>query len=290
MSLLTVRLEEVRPDPKQPRTYFKKSALQALARSIQLAGQITPIHVRKLPAGEQHRYEIIDGERRWRAHRIAGKKTIKATVEEAELDDRRRHLLSTISNFQREGHTHMEISDALAYQRSLGESAPVLAENLAKSEGWVYQYLSLQKLSPDMRDKLHPETDDDELLRVSEALVLASLTHAQQHEVYRQSRRQERGARLNFMRARAATLQGKERFGRPSHAAEREASIERKFYALMRQMDLVLDLKERDFETMLSAAEPQRVKALEARLAKLESDAAVMLAAVRRAKTHRKAA
>ena len=108
-----VRLDEVRPDPKQPRSYFKDSALKALAASIKSIGQRTPIEVRRLPKGAAAKYEIIDGERRYRACRMIGQATIRICIEEADLDHHRQHLLSLVSNFHREGHTHMETSTAL---------------------------------------------------------------------------------------------------------------------------------------------------------------------------------
>lgn len=284
MTHAVVRIEEIRPDPNQPRKYFKKPALDALARSIELVGQLTPIHVRKLPKSDDHRFEIIDGERRWRAHQIAGLKTIKVTIEEGEPDDRRRHLLSTISNFHREGHTHMEISDALQYQRSLGETVGALCENLAKSEGWVYQYLGLQRLAPELRDKLHPDAREDDLLRFSEAVVIASVPVEHQVDLYRDCGKQDRGGRLTFLRTRAAALQGKERIGRAPRLAEREAKLDNCVSALCRHMDFMLDLKERDFEVMLLAAEPDQLKRMLERLTKLRGDIGIMLVALERAR------
>lgn len=270
----------IRPDPKQPRHYFKQSALRALARSLQLVGQRTPIQVKRLPLGDPHRYEIIDGERRWRAHQIAGILTIRITVEEQELDDRKQHLLSTISNFHRESHTHMEISDALHYQRSRGESVAALMENLDKSEGWVYQYLKLQELVPELRLKMHPETDDRHMLRFSEAVVLASLEPAQQHAVYLEGLHCMRGERLGFYRKRAATLQQKERIGRPARPQERLDRFGSFVNSINKYLDGALDLKDREFDRMLSCASSADIRRMTERLGKVRDDIGSLLSII----------
>ena len=283
MNPALVPLDEIRPDPNQPRKYFKKTSLNALARSIELVGQLTPISVRRLPRGEKHKFEIIDGERRWRACAIAKRAKIKVTVEEAELDARQRHLLSTISNFHREGHTHPEISDALQYQRASGESVSSLAENLAKSESWIYQYLSLQQLCPELRDKMQPDVPKRDQLRFGEAVVLASLSPDQQRKLWHDCRKLDRVERLSTMRRRAAAYQGKERIGRPPRASEHRANLDRAVGTLCRQIDAVLDLKQNDFEMMLLSAEPSALRGMGERLKKLRADIGIMMTAIERA-------
>jgi ParB family chromosome partitioning protein len=290
MTHAVVPISDVRPDPNQPRKYFKRSAINALARSIELVGQLTPISVRRLPLGEKHKFEIIDGERRWRACSIANRTTIKVDVEEADLDERQRHLLSTISNFHREGHTHAEISDALQYQRQRGESVASLAENLAKSEPWVYQYLSLQRLAPEFRDLLSPDLPKRDQLRFGEAVVLASLTIEQQIDLWNVCRRLDRVERISVMRKRAAEFQGKERLGRPKRRAEHRVNLDRAVGALCRQIDAVLELKQSEFEMMLLSAEPEQLDGMSERLNKLRSDIGIMAVAVERATVKLKAA
>ena len=108
---------DVQPDSKQPRTYFRESALRSLATSIKKTGQRQPITVRTRWAGAKPPYEIIDGERRWRACKLAGITTIRVDIEERDLARHAdQHMLSLASNFMREGHTHIEISAAVQYQ------------------------------------------------------------------------------------------------------------------------------------------------------------------------------
>lgn len=275
-------VSDIRPDAKQPRKYFKAVALKALARSLELVGQRTPIEVKRLPTGGKHRFEIIDGERRWRAHQIAGMTTIRITVEEQAIDARKQHLLSTISNFHREGHTHLEISDALAYQRALGESAAVLAENLAKSEPWVYTYLQLQKLAPKLKEKMHPECDASVVLKFAEAVVLASLPTAQQIAIYKEGLHYERGERLPLYRKRAGSVQGKERTGRQMRVVERVKRIDSFVDSLNRYFEIALDLKQKDFERMIESARAADMKRLVDRLSKLIVDAGILMTAIAR--------
>lgn len=285
-----VDIVDIRPDPNQPRKYFKKAALESLARSLVLVGQLQPISVRRLARGEKHRFEIIDGERRWRASKIANRTTITVSIEEAELDERQRHLLSTVSNFHREGHTHPEISDALQYQRARGATVADLAENLARSDEWVRQYLSIQRLAPELREKFNSELPKEKQLRFGEAVVLACLTHEQQLELWNECRKLDRVSRISFMRRRAAAYQGKERIGRAPHKGEHRENLDRAVGSLCRKVDELLDLKERDFEMMLLAAEPVQLNRLTDQLTKLRADIGIMATAIERAAGRMKAA
>lgn len=247
---LRVPVAECRPDPRQPRVYFKKSALKSLALSIQEVGQRTPIEVRELPEGDTHRYEIIDGERRWRACQLGEIPTIRICIETAPIVHQEQHFLSVISNFHREGHTHIEISAALQYQVECAQGQKgiirKLASNLGKSEPWVYQYLSLQNLVPELQVVMHPETPDKELLRFNEALVLASIPDAHQWYVYRAMVDLPVHKRLKYLRITATELTGKERkSGKPSDI---KRHVVRFVARLQVDMDRVMDFKQADFQ------------------------------------------
>ena len=95
--LLTLPISKVEPRLEQPREYFDEEALAALADSIAQYGLIQPITVRKLDTGY---YQIIAGERRWRASRLAGLTEVPVRVIEA--DDRRTAELALVENLQRE--------------------------------------------------------------------------------------------------------------------------------------------------------------------------------------------
>jgi ParB family chromosome partitioning protein len=248
------QVADIRPDPQQPRQYFRGAAMKALAASIKSVGQRTPIEVRPLPAGDTHRYEIIDGERRWRACQAIGQKTIRICVEEDALPHQRQHLLSVISNFHREGHTHMEISNALAYQvdcaKEKGEKAVVdeLADSLGKTSSWVYQYLALQKLTPKLQAAMHPEAPDKSRLRMNVAVVLSSLPAAKQLEALKQVNAVAPIARLQVARTLATEVTGKERVGK---RRDIRIGFERFVVRLQSDMDRVMDLKQTEFVAAL---------------------------------------
>lgn len=241
----TILVSEVRPDPKQPRTYFRESALRALATSLKTIGQRTPIEVRCLPEGSEHKYEIIDGERRWRACRLAGIERIRASIETQELDARQQHLLSVVSNFHREGHTHMEISNALAFQIKRGATPGELAKHLGKSQSWVSQYMSIQRLSPQMQQMLSPLVADAKRLRFSEAVALSAMAPEDQEATYLEMLELDVRRRLPFIRKQAEDVTGKPRTqGRKRDIPYEIAS---KLLRIRADLEFILDVKQQEF-------------------------------------------
>ena len=125
--LLHLPISKVEPRLEQPREYFDENALQELADSIAQYGLIQPITVRKLNTGY---YQIIAGERRWRASRLAGLTEVPVRVIEA--DDRRTAELALVENLQREDLNPIE--EAKGY-RTLIEEYGLTQEEAAKSVG-----------------------------------------------------------------------------------------------------------------------------------------------------------
>ena len=125
--LLTLPISKVEPRSEQPRKYFDEDALQELADSIAQYGLIQPITVRKQSSGY---YQIIAGERRWRASRLAGLTEVPVRVIEA--DDRRTAELALVENLQREDLNPIE--EAKGY-RTLIEEYGLTQEEAAKSVG-----------------------------------------------------------------------------------------------------------------------------------------------------------
>ena len=141
---------KVEPNPDQPRQDFDEEELQALADSIDIHGIIQPLTVRELPSGY---YQIIAGERRWRAARIAGLSDVPAVIMEA--DDRKVKELALIENLQRQDLNPVE--EALGYQ-SLMEEYGLTQEETAKRVGRsrpaVANALRLLSLCPDVMEQL----------------------------------------------------------------------------------------------------------------------------------------
>ncbi len=142
--LLTLPISKVEPREAQPRKYFDEQALQDLAESIAQYGLIQPIVARKLDSGY---YQIIAGERRWRASRLAGLTEVPVRVLEA--DDRRTAELALVENLQREDLNPIE--EAKGY-KTLMEEYGLTQEETAKSVGRsrpaVANALRLLSLSP----------------------------------------------------------------------------------------------------------------------------------------------
>lgn len=144
----SVPLHKVEPNPLQPRREFDPESLQALADSITAHGMIQPLTVRELPGGY---YQIIAGERRWRAARMAGLQEVPILVIEA--DDRKVMELALVENLQREDLNPME--EAQGYQtlmQDYGLTQAETAERVGKSRPAVANALRLLSLSEDMAE------------------------------------------------------------------------------------------------------------------------------------------
>ena len=149
-----IPLEKVRPNPSQPRMTWHQDTLQELAASIKEHGVLQPILVR--PAGEG--YEIIAGERRWRASKIAGKDTIPAIVER--FDDATALEIALIENLQREDLSPLD--EAVIYKKmtdELGYSIRQLAGKLGKDKGYVENRLRLASAPDDVREMVSQRYD-----------------------------------------------------------------------------------------------------------------------------------
>ena len=141
---------KVEPNPGQPRQDFDEEELQALADSISVHGVIQPLTVRELPSGY---YQIIAGERRWRAARLANLSDIPAVVIEA--DDRKAMELALIENLQRQDLNPVE--EALGYQTLIEEyglTQEEAAKRVGKSRPAVTNALRLLGLCPEVMELL----------------------------------------------------------------------------------------------------------------------------------------
>lgn len=142
--LLTLPISKVEPRKEQPREYFDQQALQELADSISQYGLIQPITARKLNTGY---YQIIAGERRWRASRLAGLTEVPVRVIEA--DDRKTAELALVENLQREDLNPIE--EAKGYKTLIDEfglTQEEAAKSVGRSRPAVTNALRLLSLSP----------------------------------------------------------------------------------------------------------------------------------------------
>ncbi len=143
-------LYKIEPNPDQPREYFDEEELDALAESIRIHGVIQPLTVRKLDSGY---YQIIAGERRWRASRKAGLDEVPAVIIEA--DDRKAAELSLIENLQRQDLNPLE--EAKGYRRLISEygmTQEEAADRVGKSRPAVANSIRLLSLPEQVQESL----------------------------------------------------------------------------------------------------------------------------------------
>jgi ParB family transcriptional regulator, chromosome partitioning protein len=148
-SLLFCGIEEIRPNRFQPREHFEESKLRELADSIKEKGILEPLIVRRVSDG----YELVAGERRWRAAQKAGLREVPVLVKE--MDDLEALEISLIENLQRDDLNPLE--EAGAYKRlveEFGISQEELGVRLGKDRTTVTNTLRLLKLPPEVKDQL----------------------------------------------------------------------------------------------------------------------------------------
>ena len=141
-NLNEIEISLIEPNPNQPRREFDKEALQELANSISEVGIIQPITLRQVEGGK---YQIIAGERRWRASQIAGLTRIPAYIRTVE--DEGVMEMALVENIQREDLNAIEV--ALAYQHlaeTTGMTQEMISKRVGKSRAAVTNYLRLLKL------------------------------------------------------------------------------------------------------------------------------------------------
>jgi ParB family chromosome partitioning protein len=154
--IIMLDMQAIRPNPRQPRRRFDEASLQTLADSIKTAGLMQPVVVRPVPAGEvgdEGAYELIAGERRWRAGQVAGLTRIPAVVRAA--DDRASAQWSLIENLQREDLNPIERGEA--FQRLIddfGLGHQEIAQSVGLDRSSVTNHLRLLSLDESIRDAI----------------------------------------------------------------------------------------------------------------------------------------
>jgi ParB family chromosome partitioning protein len=168
LGVRNIPIDRIEPNPAQPRMIIDPAALRELAASVREHGVLQPVLVRPLDDG---RYQLIAGERRWRAARLAQQATVPAMIEE--IDDDTALEISIIENLQREDLTPLE--EAEMYRRMTAEhgySVRKLAQKLGKDKGYIENRLRLSDAPPEVRDLVATRKDTlshaYELLKVTD--------------------------------------------------------------------------------------------------------------------------
>lgn len=164
-----IPIESIIPYASQPRKYFDDESLKELADSIRENGQITPAWV--IPA-KKGKYELIAGERRWRACKLAGVTTLLCEIRSG-LSDDQRYLASVMENFGRKDCTTMEAARSVGAVLSINDgNMAKTASVFARSPEWVRQLNSLLRLEPEVAAMLDPPNPS---LNMLAAVSLANL-------------------------------------------------------------------------------------------------------------------
>jgi ParB family chromosome partitioning protein len=221
-----ISVEHIEANPYQPRTHFDQQALQELADSIKMQGIIQPVTLRQLGTNA---YQLISGERRLQASKLAGLETIPAYIRKA--DDQQMLEMALIENIQRENLNAIEI--ALSYQRLLSECnlrQEELGDRVGKNRSTVTNYLRLLKLPPDVQIGLR-----DAEISMGHARALISIDDAQtQVDLFRKIvaeelsvRRVEELVRAGFGRTPAPAANGSAANSAPAQPVVPAAELRR---------------------------------------------------------------
>lgn len=182
--IVELNLDELRPNPYQPRTIFDEDALNELAESIKENGVIEPIIVKKSIKG----YDVIAGERRLKASKIAGNKTIPAIIRQ--LSDEKMAEIALLENLQRENLTALE--EARAYKsliEKLNLTQQELAKKVSKSRSHITNMLGLLRLPNEVQDMIQEKKltmgharalskleDRDEIIKMADEIANQKLS------------------------------------------------------------------------------------------------------------------
>lgn len=148
MQVHEIKLSEIATSALNPRKTFDEAELKELAQSIEANGLIQPVTLRKFKGENGKKYEIVCGERRFRAVALLGKETIQAVVKD--LDDKQAFACMVIENLQRKDIDPMEEAQALKYLYNKGEvSVKEIAKMLGKSQSFVVNRIQLNNIIPE---------------------------------------------------------------------------------------------------------------------------------------------
>ncbi len=144
-----IDIDDIKPNPNQPRKKFNAKRLEELSQSIQDNGVIQPLVVQRKGSG----YELVAGERRWRASRLAGLKKVPCLIRE--FDEKQNLIVTIIENMQREDLDPIEEANGLRQMiHKFGFTQEQVSESLGKSRAYIANSVRLLKLPEDVQKKV----------------------------------------------------------------------------------------------------------------------------------------
>jgi ParB family chromosome partitioning protein len=226
-SVFLCPLERIVPMHGQPRQHFDEHALEGLASSIREVGLLEPLVVRRLPSAGSapagDRYELVAGERRWRASQRAGLREVMVVVKD--VSPASAFELAMIENVQREDLNAIELAEAISRLiKDHGYTQERLAERLGKDRTTIANSLRLLRLPPPVRERVirgeltegHARAllavqDDGELARLADKVVRGRLSVRQTEQLARGARAPKAKGERDAAHAKSASVRDLER-------------------------------------------------------------------------------
>ncbi|MEA2715264.1 MAG: ParB family transcriptional regulator, chromosome partitioning protein [Candidatus Parcubacteria bacterium] len=200
MIIQEILASRIRRNEKQPRKHFAKGKLKKLGNSMLKKTQRQLIEVVRVYGDPNADFELITGERRWRAAGLVGMKKLKAIVhpDGSVPDKKTQHRMCFIADCHREDYSKLEYALGLLEEKENGASVEELCEITGKSNAWVYQLLRINNLVPELKKLLDPELPRSHRLSLSLAYPIATVAPEKQMGIYHQVSKIA-GARLQLI-------------------------------------------------------------------------------------------
>jgi ParB family chromosome partitioning protein len=280
MQVMSLPVDRIRPMKGQPRTHFDKDRMDELGKSIDEYDLNQPVRVTPIEGDPKHDYQLIDGERRWRAHREKKIANIAAWVTPV-ADPYQQFKISVMSNLGRVGHTPLEIAHAVTrmYNEDPGltglnkqRKLEKIGNMCARSASWVEQHLDLlTKLHPEVLTKLDPELPKGKRLGLAMANFLVSLEDQalQRHVAHDVVMN---GLKLNQARSLArqmAKTKGVRIGRRDRRPSDDHKLLLRTVERLDEDSERILDIDGRTLSEIFGGQDPDHAKRIDAKLAEI---------------------
>ena len=200
---VVIPVNRIRRNEGQPRKNFKRNALVRLGDSLKDHGQNDPIEVIVITGDPNAEYELVKGERRWRAAQAVGLKTLEAIVKRPDQVPNKeiQHRRCFIADFHHENYSRLEIALALRDQKKAGATLPELVSICGKNEEWVKAHLAINNLVPQLQDLLDQKLPQSQQLSFPIARQLSRLPPEKQLGVFSEIKK-IKGAAFQLLEAK----------------------------------------------------------------------------------------
>jgi ParB/RepB/Spo0J family partition protein len=270
--IIYVRREEIRAFHDQPRKEFEIQALKELGDSIRTETQLTPALARRLdPPIGRFKFELIDGERRWRACELKEIKWFLILINPRIQTKNDQYVQSVVANFFSVPLNDIECAEAIERFTKMGFKKETIGKRLGgKSLTWVIQHHSLLRLHPDVQKRMLPPTPKEERLPYMKALELVNFPHSLQLEMAEKIGKQKLSMTLTkgLVRKIAEKEGMTQRLRLPRKSFVQLRTLIRKS---SEGVEDALDQSQTFFDKVIKGAKPEEIKLLLRNICDLQS-------------------